>query len=60
MPSEWTDFILMRDIYHCTPSELDEQDDAMIEMHAGFTNVSSKHSHIQSKREQQRAKLKQI
>lgn len=31
-PPEYVDFILMRDVYHCTPSELGEQtqEDVMI------------------------------
>lgn len=58
MPSEWTDFVLMRDIYHCTPSELDAQDDAVVEMHAGFTKVAADYEMIRARREKQRAKFK--
>ena len=32
-PPEYIELILCRDVYHCTPSELDEQDVARVEAH---------------------------
>lgn len=48
----------MRDIYHCTPSELDAQDDRIIEMHLGFMAAQHDQQFIDQQRANQRAKIK--
>jgi hypothetical protein len=32
-PPEYVDLILCRDVYHCTPAELDEQEAARVQAH---------------------------
>lgn len=32
-PWEWTELYLCRDVYHCTPSELQQQDWATVQRH---------------------------
>lgn len=58
LPEEYTDFLLMREVYHCTPSEFDEQDDATIEAHLHFVKIQSDQQRIEAKRAEQRAKIK--
>ncbi len=41
-PPEYTDLRLCRDVYHCTPSELDAQDARTIALHIAFMNVEEK------------------
>jgi len=60
MPREWTDFILMRDIYHCTPEEMDKQDDTTIDMHAQFVNMLAEHAQLTERRSTQRAKHRKL
>lgn len=58
MPGEWVDFLLATEFYHCTPSELDAQDDRTIEIHTGFVGVRKEQQHLEGKRAQQRSKQK--
>jgi len=39
---EYTDYILCKEVYHCTPSELDEQDWSRVRAHITCMNVESK------------------
>lgn len=41
----------MRNVYHCTPSELDEQDNEVIEFHKQILALESKKSRKDSKME---------
>lgn len=41
-PPEWNDLVLCRDIYHCRPSELDEEDDRVVEIHLALHNAELK------------------
>lgn len=58
MPTEWTDFLLATKVYHCTPSELDEQEDGVIEMHLAFIEVQGDMEHIEAMRQRQRERQK--
>jgi len=35
-PPEYLEFLLIQRVYHCTPSELDKQDAAIVDLHTGF------------------------
>lgn len=39
MPREYIEFILCRDVYHCTPSELDQEDAVKVEQHIRFLEL---------------------
>lgn len=41
MPPEYTELVLCRDVYHCTPAELDEQDWARVQMHIALLNAEA-------------------
>lgn len=41
MPDEYVDLILCRDIFHCTPSELDEQDYDRVMLMLGLASAEA-------------------
>lgn len=55
-PQEYIDFLLMKDVYHCTPSELDEQDASKITLHINFLNMQQEESIKDQRRAEQRSK----
>ncbi len=57
-PQEYTDFILMRNVYHCTPSELEQQDISIIDLHIGFLNTERKEAKLIKNRADQEEEMK--
>lgn len=51
-PPEYLELLLCRDVYHCTPSELDAQDWERVQLHLVCLNVEAK----LAKREQEKGK----
>ena len=47
----------MRDVYRCTPAELDEMDDALVTMHREFIRIERRQAKIAGKRAEQRRKI---
>lgn len=58
LPQEWADYLLIKELYHCTPEELDRQEYAITEMHIGFLGLQNRSQNIEGKRASQRAKFK--
>ena len=56
-PQEYVDYILIKELYHCTPSELDGQDDFITSLHVEFIAIEAKESVLQQKRAEQRANM---
>ncbi len=50
--------MLIRDVYHCTPAELDKQDATKVEMHKSFLGIENEERHIEGKRAEQRNRMK--
>ena len=48
----------MKDVYHCTPSEFDLQDDKVIQMHREFIRIENEEADLERRRAEQRARLK--
>lgn len=48
-PPDYTDLILCRDVYHCTPSQLDAEDGSRVLMHLALLNAESKVKEARSK-----------
>ncbi len=56
---EHRDFILIKELYHCKPSDLDNEEESMLELHFAMIQEERKWEHIQQKRaEQRRASLR--
>lgn len=58
MPQEYVDYLLIKHLYHCTPSELAKQDQQVVDMHVAFMNIEAEEDRLQQKRAQQRSKQK--
>lgn len=48
----------MKEIYHCTPTELEKQDDHLLNLHFQFLQEERKREHIQNERAKQKANQK--
>jgi len=52
---EHRDYVLIKDLYHCSPTELDNQDDNILNLHYDMMMQERQHEHIEHEREKQRA-----
>lgn len=52
---EHRDYILMKEIYHCSPSELDNQDEFVLQLHFEFYMAEREEEYYQSKRNEMRS-----
>ena len=50
------DYILIKELYHCTPSELDKQNEHTLQLHYNMLMEERKWEHIENERAKQRAK----
>lgn len=48
----------MRDVYRCTPEELDRQDAHVVELHQEFIAIERREERLAARRAEQQAKLK--
>lgn len=46
----------MKEVYHCTPKELDKQEEKLLDLHYTFLMEERQHEIIESKRAEQRNK----
>ena len=58
MSKEHRDYILMKEIYHCTPSDIEMQDEHMLNLHYAFLMSERHHEMIEQKRAEQQAQQK--
>ena len=54
LPIEFSDYRLIRDLYHCTPEELDRQDDTTVELHGNFMALDARERNYNERRAEQR------
>lgn len=57
-PPEYIELVLCRDVYHCTPAELDEQDWERVDTHLRLINTESEVKNAQRQAEIDKAKAK--
>jgi len=55
---EHRDYILIKELYHCTPTELDKQPERILNMHFEMLMEERKHEYIEAKRNEQRMNQK--
>lgn len=60
MTKEHRDFVLIKELYHCTMSELEKQDEWVLQMHFKMLQEERKHEYIEQKRAEQKAKMKAL
>lgn len=58
MSKEHRDYILMKDVYHCSPAELDKVPERELSLHYAFLMEEREYQFIESKRTEQKAKVK--
>ena len=51
---EHRDYVLIKDLYHCSPTELDNQDENILNLHYDMMMQERQHEHIESERQKQR------
>lgn len=52
------DYILMKEVYHCSPHELDKVEEWRLNLDYSFLMSERKHEMLEQKRAEQKAKLK--
>lgn len=57
-PQEYVDYVLIKNLYHCTPEELDRQDDHITSLHIEFMTLEAKEEALQMKRSEQAARVR--
>jgi hypothetical protein len=60
MTKEHRDFVLIKELYHCTQKELDEQDESVLQLHFNMLQEEKKYEYIEQKRAEQKAKMKSL
>lgn len=60
MTKEHRDYVLIKELYHCTPKELDEQDESVLQLHFKMLQEEKKNEYIEQKRAEQKAKMKAL
>lgn len=53
---EHRDYVLIKELYHCTPSELDKQDEHRLQLHYTMLMEERKWEFIENERAKQRSK----
>ena len=60
VPQSFTDYLLIKNLYHCTPLELDEQPYETVALHVGFMNAEARAGKKRRNRAEQQAKTKRM
>lgn len=55
---EHRDYVLMKEVYHCSPKELERVPEWELNLHFAFLMSEREHEYIESKRAEQKAKQK--
>ena len=58
MSQEHRDYVLMKEIYHCSPIELEKVPERQLNLHFAFLMSEREHEFIESKRAEQKNKQK--
>lgn len=57
---EHRDYILMKEIYHCSPSELDKQDENILNLHYTMLMKEREREKIENERAKQKANISHL
>ena len=58
LTQEYRDYTLMKELYHCTPSELEKQDEYRLNLDFAIIMMERKENMINQKRAEQKSKIK--
>jgi hypothetical protein len=51
---------LIKELYHCTPKDLEDQEERMLQLHFEMLQEERKNEYIEQKRAEQKAKMKAL
>nr|DAS81085.1 MAG TPA: hypothetical protein [Bacteriophage sp.] len=51
---EHRDYILIKELYHCTPKELEEVDEHILQLHYSMLMIERQEEYLENKRNEQR------
>ena len=54
MPLDYRDYILIKEIYHCKPSDLENEDENKLNLHFQILMLERKEEYLKSKRKTQK------
>ena len=57
---EHRDYILIKELYHCTPTEIELQEERKLQLHFEMLQKEREHEFIEQKRAEQKAKMKAL
>jgi len=52
------DYLLIKELYHCTPEELDRQDYTRLKLHFDIIMLERKKEYLDSKRAEQKSNIR--
>ena len=55
---EHRDYILIKELYHCTPSEIDNEEDRLLDLHFEFLMLERKNEKVLQEKEKQKANVR--
>ena len=58
LSKEHRDYILCKEVYHCSPADLDDVDENILNLHFMFLNAEREHDYIEQQRAVQKTKFK--
>lgn len=58
MPDGWAEYILCKEVWHCTPLELNEQDAAKVDLHIAFWNAEQRLKQVNADAQKNASKAK--
>ena len=54
---EHRDYILCKEVYHCTPKQIDEVEEVVLQLHFDFYNSEKREEYLNTKRAEQKSNL---
>lgn len=57
VPMAYADYLLMTKLWHCTPTEYEQQPEEIIELHINIMNAENRRENKEDKRAEQMEKL---
>lgn len=57
LTKEHRDYILIKELYHCKPSDLDNESEHILDLHFAMIQEERKREHIQSERMKQKTRV---
>lgn len=60
MTKEHRDYVLIKELYHCKPSDLENEEERILQLHFNMLQEERKNEYIEQKRAEQKAKMQAL